>query len=366
MQPPRFVTPLWSSQADLGLGQLSSVSLGSVATPVVNSVYPMKTMTAFHASRHIPGLTGRWMDTGATALGGAVKGPWHRLAHGHHLFEDGIKVLVNPKLKFGEFLHHLGMDSLTRTGIPNPLLPTVLGQKLVGLGLPKMWVQEFMTVNLPKILGGSLAIVTSGSSVLGAFSDAIPHTLLSAGKHLAFGALEVTAGIYWPNPVVILAGLGDLGVGAVTTWRAMTDPVIASLGVPSSVFLPALGQAIGLGALGGMAASLLTGQGLAGVPRNATAGAAGMAVSTTVGCMAKAAGLSTSWLGPLAGVGSALLVHWLWRQASQRLEKGPSRSHYQVIYPNLGREPHLLPMFPLQRGHQIGELDGSTLLLGRT
>lgn len=87
-------------------------ALGNLAPRVVDSIYPLQELTKFHYAHHIPGLTGRWMDTGATALGGAVKGSFHRLAHGHHLFDDGFKVLVNPQLKFGEFLHHLGMDSL--------------------------------------------------------------------------------------------------------------------------------------------------------------------------------------------------------------------------------------------------------------
>ena len=85
----------------LGATDISLRCLGGVSPAIVNAVYPMEALTKFHYGHHITGLTGRWMDTGATALGGAVKGSFHRLAHGHHLFEDGFKVVVNPKLKFG-------------------------------------------------------------------------------------------------------------------------------------------------------------------------------------------------------------------------------------------------------------------------
>ena len=154
----------------LNTTDISLRCLGGISPAIVNAAYPMDALTKFHYAHHVPGLTGRWMDTGATALGGAVKGSFHRFAHGHHLFEDGCKVLVNPKLKFGEFLHHLGMDSLTVRGIPNPLLPTAVGEQLVKLGMNQQFVYEVMTVNVPKILGGSVGLVCAGTDVFFAFS----------------------------------------------------------------------------------------------------------------------------------------------------------------------------------------------------
>ena len=62
--------------------------LGGISPKFVNAIYPMEKMTQFHYAHHIPGLTGRWMDTGAF-LGNSIKGSFHRLAHGHHLFDDG-------------------------------------------------------------------------------------------------------------------------------------------------------------------------------------------------------------------------------------------------------------------------------------
>ena len=122
-------------QAGMTPGDVSVSLLGGVANPLVQAAYPMKAMTAWHAANHLPGLTGRWMDTGGTALGGVVRGGFHRMAHGHHFFDDGMKVLVNPELKFGDFVHHLGMDSLTRRGVPNPIIPKFVGENLTALGL---------------------------------------------------------------------------------------------------------------------------------------------------------------------------------------------------------------------------------------
>ena len=182
-----------------GTTDISLRCLGGISPALVNAAYPMEALTKFHYAHHIPGLTGRWMDTGATALGGTVKGTFHRLAHGHHLFEDGFKVVVNPNLKFGEFLHHLGMDSLTARGIPNPLLPTSVGEQLVKFGMRQQFVNELMTVNMPKILGGSVGLACAGMDVFFAFSDAIPHTFLAAGMHFGFGALDILLGLYPPN-----------------------------------------------------------------------------------------------------------------------------------------------------------------------
>jgi hypothetical protein len=119
---------------------------GAVSPAVVKSLYRIDPITDWHKAHHIKAITGRWMDGGANYLTGVTRGSYHRLEHGHRLFEDGYRVLFrDPKLKFGEFLHHLGLDSLTTRGIPNPLLPTALAGSLERLGLPKAFVYEMMT-----------------------------------------------------------------------------------------------------------------------------------------------------------------------------------------------------------------------------
>ncbi len=72
-----------------GLNDLAVRVVALLANPLVNAVYPLELLTHWHAAHHIAGLTGRWMDTG-NLFSGVVRGPYHRLLHGHHLVEDGL------------------------------------------------------------------------------------------------------------------------------------------------------------------------------------------------------------------------------------------------------------------------------------
>lgn len=281
--------------------------IGGVSPAFVEALYPYRELTRWHAVHHLPGLTGRWMDTGATALGGAVKGGYHRIAHGHHLVDDGIKVLVNPELKFGEFLHHLGLDSLTRRGIPNPLIPKIVVSKLIEAGVPTSVAAEWASISLPKVLGGSVAVVCSGADAIMAFSDAIPHTWLAVGKHFAFGVLDTIFGVVTKNPVMLVAAAGEFGVSGMTAYRTMVDPIIPSLGVPKSVFMPLLGHAVVGSAILGAASGLLLGGSFDAAARNAIAASAGSACAITATFKLKAAGSAFSVGGPVAGITAFLL-----------------------------------------------------------
>jgi len=351
------------AETGLATGDISLRCIGGVAPTVVNAIYPMEALTTWHAANHIPGLTGRWMDTGSTALGGAVRGSFHRLAHGHHFFEDGFKVLVNSDLKYGQFLHHLGLDSLTARGIPNPLFPTAVGQNLVNMGMSQHFVSEMMTVNVPKVLGGSLGLVCAGTDVFACFSNAIPHTFMAAGMHFGFGTLDILFGMYPPNVLLLSAGASELGVGAVTTYRAIIDPVIPALHVPASVFLPALGQAIALTTMVGACVSVFTGTGWSEVPKTMLESAAASTVSTTVTFMAAGSGFLAPFLGPLAGITTFLL-----------LKKPVDSLHPQLQLPPIYREygtsdalrvfslEQAIPLFGIPR-EPIGMLKGDLLLL---
>ena len=145
---------------------------GPMSRTVVDKIFPVQMLQQYHAANHIAGLTGRWMDY----TGNAVRGSFHRIMHGHHLVEDGFRVLINPKLKFGEFLHHLGMDFLSPRGIPIPFLPSSTFDFLVNSGLSKSFSYELLTVNLQKLLSGSLSLVCAGNSVYACFSD---HRILT-------------------------------------------------------------------------------------------------------------------------------------------------------------------------------------------
>lgn len=352
-------------QTGLTSSDVTLRALGNLAPRVVDAIYPLEALTKFHYAHHLPGLTGRWMDTGATALGGAVKGSFHRLAHGHHLFDDGLKVLVNPELKFGQFLHHLGMDSLTARGIPNPLIPKGVGEALVNLGFQKPFVNELLTLNVPKVLGGSLSLVCSGYDVFMAFSDAIPHTFGASGMHFLFGALNIGFGMFPPNPLLLLSGGMELGVASMTAYRAAVDPLIPTLGVPMSVYLPALGQAVALAAIISSCVGIFTGAGWKKLPELVTSATTATAVGTTLTFTAKAAGYVAPFYGPVAGIATYILMRNIWKQL--RIESD------EIQYSPVGTDPNLqifrsgatIPLFQVPK-EPIGSLKNGKLLLSET
>ncbi len=349
---------------DTGLtaGETTVRLLGNIAPRVVDHIYPLEALTRFHYANHLPGLTGRWMDTGATALGGAVKGGYHRLAHGHHLFDDGFKVLVNPDLKFGQFLHHLGMDSLTRRGIPNPFAPKQMGEALIAMGMKKAMVNDLLTLNVPKVMGGSLALVCSGADVWMAFSDAIPHTWTATGAHFLFGALNIGFGMFPPNPLLLVAGGLEMGVASMTAFRTIVDPLIPTLGVPLSVYLPALGQAVALSSVLSICAAFLTGAGWRKMPVLVSSAALAAAAGTTVSFTSAAAGFVSPFWGPAAGIATYLLARKMW----QSLEVESDAINYIPIgtdpSTNLFREETIVPLFNVPK-EPIGSISGDNLLI---
>lgn len=354
--------------------QASLYVAGAVSPTVVNALYPMQELTKWHARNHIAGLTGRWMDKGGTYLTGHG-GNFHRLSHGHHLIEDGFKVLVNPKLKFGEFLHHLGLDSLTRRGIPNPLLPTSLQTPLLNLGFEKRFVHDVLTINVPKILSGSLGLLCAGHDVYMCFSDAIPHTYLASGTHFLLGALDIGLGMYPPNILLLTAGAMEMGVGAVTLFRTVCDSLVtptvadASIGQAvgalaastSPVYLPAIGGSVALGAVLGGAAGWWTGQSWQDVAKSSIVSGSSAAVSVTAGMLAAKAGFLAPFVGSGAGLATALLM---------RAALGPSGSPRLAGYLEYEEiaQPSLFPTamgFPLfgAPSRPIGRLEGDALVL---
>ena len=340
-------------------------ALGNFAPRIADAIYPLQELTRFHYASHIPGLTGRWMDTGATALGGAVKGSFHRLAHGHHLFDDGFKVLVNPELNFGHFLHHLGMDSLTARGIPNPFIPKGIGEALINMGMKQSFVSELLTINVPKILGGSLSLVCSGFDVFMAFSDAIPHTFAASGMHFLFGALNIGFGMFPPNPLLLLSGGMEFGVSAVTAYRTLIDPLVPTLGVPMSVYLPALGQAVALAAIIASCVGIFSGSNWTKLPELVTSASTAAAIGTTITVTSKAAGYVSPFYGPLAGIATYIIMRNVWR--TLHLESDAISYHPAGTDHNLSIFKHgaAIPMFQVPI-NPIGRLKNGQLLLSET
>jgi hypothetical protein len=300
-------------------GSFDLTWMGAVSPAIVKLIYPMDAIAQWHHQMHIPGVTSHWMD--------AARGSFHRLLYGHHLVEDGFRILTSPDLSFGEFLHHLGLDFLTTRGIPNPVIPSSVIHGLIEIGLPKSVVNELVTVNLPKVLGGSLCFLTSGRNVLLAFSDAIPHTYSAALQHLGLGALEIALSVFPPwniNVFAAVAGLAEFGVGLVTLSRAYFDPVVPMINAPLSVFLPAISSSVGLGALLGTCIAICEGQGFGTVIKRALTGAISAGVYRTVAFMA-----GTTILGPILGTLAAWASFWIIRQL---LPEQTSETYNDISY----------------------------------
>jgi hypothetical protein len=350
--------------SDLLAGGASLHCVGGLSPQLVNAIYPMEALTKWHYGQHLPGLTGRWMDTGSTKVGGAVRGSFHRIAHGHHALEDGYRVLVNPNLKFGHFLHHIGLDSLTARGIPNPLIPTAVGQQLIKLGLSKQFVHELVTVNLPKILGGSLAVICAGNDALACFSDAIPHTFLAAGKYFGLGTLDILLGLYpAPNVFLLSAGAMEIGVGGVAAYRAFIDPILPVVNVPASVFLPALGQTVALAAVIGACVSIFTGKDWRDVPKTIAASAVASSVSTTVTFMAAGGGFLAPFIGPVAGIATYFIMKKVFDSLNADLSFGKGYQEYGANERLLVFDQGLtIPLFGIP-AEPIGTFKKDTLVL---
>jgi hypothetical protein len=274
---------------------------------IVKSFYPLEAMTKFHANNHLDGVTGRWMDTGLLKSGGHVNGSWHRMTHGHSFFDDGFKVLVSDRLSYGDFLHHLGMDIFTKQGIP--IVPACVYKSLIAAGMPERIAGELLSLNMPKILSGSLGLLCSGPNAYLAFSNALPHTFGSAFSHLAIGSLEIAFGCYPPNILLLSAGGLEIFAGSATLARAIIDPVVPALGVPYSVFLPALAQSVLFGSIiGGGVRFMLEGS-VESLAKGVVAGGSAGAASLTASYVFSGAGIIAPFLIPIVGIASYLIAN---------------------------------------------------------
>lgn len=222
-----------------------------IGKPVALPLNIQMELSRFHLQHHLPGPTGAWMDA-------LKKGANHRIFGGHHLIEDGISVIRDPNLTFGDFLHHLGCDFLSVKGVP--VVPKFMINGLLATGLPETYVSNLCSLNLAQVLNGGISLVCSGVDVFMVLTDAIPHTLSAAGIHFVFGCIDLAGGLMFPNILMVAASAGEFFTSAVTLYRAVTDPVIPMLGVPGSVFYPALFQAMLTGGLIGGAVSVLRGK----------------------------------------------------------------------------------------------------------
>lgn len=267
-------------------------------------LYPMEKLTRMHKKFHIQSVTHTWMDQ--------VSGSCHRLKHGHHLIKDGFTVLTTPNLKFGDFLHHLGCDIFTKEGIPNPLLPTkTLLAFFHDLGFKMPTINELLSVNIPKIFGGSLALLCTGSDVWACFSDTIPHTWTAALWHGGLGAFDIFCGWFPRNPLLFLAGGAEIGVGVTTAARTLIDVFTpaAQAAADSFVLFPVWMETAALSALFGACLGYWNGQSYERIVKNA-----GIAMTTSTIASAVSYSLTGNFIAPFIGGAAGFLTGLLLRK----------------------------------------------------
>jgi hypothetical protein len=296
--------------------QWGAIGTFSPATnPVAKQLYPMEFMTKWHAEHHIPGLTGTWMDT---VPGKSQSGGWyHRTEHGHHLFKDGMTVLRSDKLKFGDFLHHLGMDSFTKVGVPNPLLPTGTLFNVLKPMVGGKVAEQLLTVNVPKILGGSLALLVAGNDVYACFADTIPHTWTAVAWHGGLGLLDLAFGCFPPNPFILLSSGMELGVAGVTAVRTLIDnPATQTLLQSAMVYFPMWGTSAALAALFGACMGYWSGDDWTKITTGAGVTFTGSAVGALAGHFI------APFVGAAAGFVTGLLLRQIFLSSNEEYRLG--------------------------------------------
>ena len=187
---------------------------------------------------------------------------------------------------------------------------------------------------------------------------------MAAAQHFGVGVIELLFGYFPPNPLLLLAGTMEAGVGVATAVLTWMDPVIPALGMPASVYLPMLGQAMAISGLVGCGLGFLGG-GLRGGIRNGMVAAVASCTAVTVGSAAKVAGwMAAPFIGPLAGFGALLIARAL--LGSGKLKPPVVNYEFTAPLPSpMLLRPQLVPALSLPM-HPIGRLEGECLILNRS
>jgi hypothetical protein len=195
--------------------------LSSLVAPIINYSYPTRHITDWHYIHHIKGITGSWMDK--------PLGAFHRITN-HHLIHDGYIVINNKQFSLPQFLHHIGLDSLTARGIPNPLLPHNIIYTLKGLGFSHKIAYELSTINMAKLLSGIIPLAIAINDGKNCIDNKIPLEWENIASIFGGGIINIIIGIYLLNTFLILAGVVELGVGGITIFRKINEKFENSVG----------------------------------------------------------------------------------------------------------------------------------------
>lgn len=142
----------------------------------------------------------------------------------------------------GKALDHAGhillTDLPTKAGIPIPLFSQKgLGGILQNCGLSPSW----LNLNLGDTLLGTLALSESASDLSAAVAGGLPMDFTTFCDTFAEGTLEIGAGIWTTNPLLLFAGAENIMAGLVAAWKHF------SWYVPPELFLGAASLSGGTG-----------------------------------------------------------------------------------------------------------------------
>lgn len=167
-------------------------------------------------------------------LADTASGAFHRWKEGHDLLVDVLPELFqNPAEKFHQAGHILLTDFPTKAGIPIPgFSASGLGQLMVDIGIPK----GYMCLNIMDSAVGILAIADGAHNLLAAISGDLAMNCWVAFDTFGTGTMEILAGAWLQNPLLILGGAENMMAGVVSTIKTFSysvDPAVffgASLG----------------------------------------------------------------------------------------------------------------------------------------
>ena len=169
-----------------------------------------------------------------------VAGAFHRYRGGHDLILDVGDTMA--KKGVGKALDHAGhillTDLPTKAGIPIPLFSQKgLGGILQSWGISPSW----LNLNLGDTLLGTLALSESASDLSAAVAGGLPMDFTTFCDTFAEGTLEIGAGIWTTNPLLLFAGAENIMAGLVAAWKHF------SWYVPPEFFLGAASLSGGTG-----------------------------------------------------------------------------------------------------------------------
>lgn len=273
--------------AQLGLDVTLLSAMGGVQAAYLN--------IPAHSIRHF--CDSAFPSLAKDALADTASGAFHRWKEGHDLLTDVLPDFFrNPAEKLHQAGHILLTDFPTKAGIPIPgFSANGLGQLLVDIGIPK----GYLCLNIMDSAVGILAIADGTGDLIAAISGNLPMNCWTAFDTFGTGTLEIIAGAWAQNPLMILGGAENIMAGLVSTVKTFSYSID-----PAAFFGSALGSFViscGIALLINRKEPLETklNSALNAGARAALIGGMG-SVSTGFG-LAAAAGLGLSSLGAMMG-----------------------------------------------------------------